>query len=732
MKKLFILTLMISLSLSFILAPQVLAQQTEDITPPDPYISPQVNAQLKPYQAKSDLSDLNNLDRFQGFTSDQLARLADNGFLVLAQNPAEGVNFQFHNLYEQNEYQRIPNFITVDSALHLYHIFFDNALKMVEEHNLMADLAQMTSAALEQAQALYAEADNDTLKASAGRLLIYFAVPHTLLTGEALTLPSELEAPYQTELKQIDAAKGYAQNTLTGKDLNYMQFKPRGHYAGQEKLEQYFQAMMWFGLLGFPLEKDEGGLDFDNASFALAASWILLQDEDQGLMKLWDSINRITAIFAGNSDDLNVENMGQVIQTVYGDAPGFADFFDETHQEALAKAVEDLPQPGIQGKLMMYTLGEGPEVPTGKQFRLMGQRFTLDALVMQELMEPLTRPVPSFLDVAAAAGSDLARELACADYLDNMEEADYQARSLDLQSRQEGLPEDYWQSNLYNGWLWALQGLIQFEHEDQTGYPSFMQSQAYPYKNLNTAAGNYTELKHDTILYSKQPMAEKGGAMAPTYDYYSYVEPQLEVYNRLVWLLQYAKSQLAAYDLLQENWEMQYALNSLESTFQFFADISVKELAGEVITEEENFRLCEIGGNLESVVSWLTSQMMLAAQSPAVIADVAQIADVGAALELATGFPDVMYVILQRPDNGELYLARGPVYSFYEFLQEGPPLSDQDWRGWLGLEAVQDEYASYYKLDGQNFNKDVPAQPDWVSEFKDLSPSQVTLNQIAY
>lgn len=706
MKKLLIFSLISCLCLSLILGPQVMAQ--------------------------ADLSDVSNLDRFQGFSPDQMDRLAENGFLVLEQNPDQGVVFQFHSIYEQNEYQRIPNFITVDTALHLYHVFFDNALKSIEEYNLMADLTDMTTEAFHKAQSLYDVSSNAELKEAAGRLLVYYAVPYSLITGEEAKLDPDLEESYQTELAKIASAEAYAKNTLTGKDLNYMQFNPRGHYAGQDNLEKYFRAMMWYGLLGFPLETETGDLDFPNASFALAASWILLDDEDQDQVDLWDRINRITAIFAGNSDDLNLSNMAQVIDNVYGDQASLAAFYDEAYKDQLAKAIADLPAPQIVGKLIMYTVGEGPEVPTDKQFRLMGQRFTLDALVMQELMEPLTRPVPTVLDVAAAAGSDLARDLACADYLDNMEEADYQARSLDLQAKQEDLPEDYWQSNLYNGWLWVLQGLVNFEHEDKMDYPAFMQSQAYPYKTLNTAAGNYTELKHDTILYSKQPMAEKGGAMAPTYDYYSYVEPQVEVYNRLVWLLQYSKSQLDAYGLLEENWEMQYALDSLESTFQLFADISVKELAGEVITEEENFQLCEIGGNLESVVSWLTSQMMVAAQSPAVVADVAQITDVGAALELATGFPDIMYVVLQRPDNGELYLARGPVYSFYEFLEEGPPLSDQDWRGRLGLDTVEDEYASYYKLDGQNFNKDVPPQPAWVGEFKDFNPSQVTLNQIEY
>ena len=40
--------------------------------------------------------------------------------------------------------------------------------------------------------------------------------------------------------------------------------------------------------------------------------------------------------------------------------------------------------------------------------------------------------------------------------------------------------------------------------------PYFMQQTGYEDKNLNTYLGNYTELKHDTLLYTKQAYAEMG------------------------------------------------------------------------------------------------------------------------------------------------------------------------------------------------------------------------------
>ena len=43
------------------------------------------------------------------------------------------------------------------------------------------------------------------------------------------------------------------------------------------------------------------------------------------------------------------------------------------------------------------------------------------------------------------------------------------------------------------------------------GYPSFMLKQAWDRKELNTFLGSWTELKHDTILYTKQVYADEMG-----------------------------------------------------------------------------------------------------------------------------------------------------------------------------------------------------------------------------
>ena len=65
-------------------------------------------------------------------------------------------------------------------------------------------------------------------------------------------------------------------------------------------------------------------------------------------------------------------------------------------------------------------------------------------------------------------------------------------------------------------------------------------NEAWKTKDLVSALGSYTELKHDTVLYGKQSMAEMGGG-SPDEIPKSYVEPNLELYEKLSWLLEYTK-----------------------------------------------------------------------------------------------------------------------------------------------------------------------------------------------
>lgn len=77
-----------------------------------------------------------------------------------------------------------------------------------------------------------------------------------------------------------------------------------------------------------------------------------------------------------------------------------------------------------------------------------------------------------------------------------------------LKSYLANAPETVWTSSLYSRWLYTLTPLLTQKGE---GWPAFMQTAQWSAKSLETFAGSYAELKHDTVLYAKQAMAEMGG-----------------------------------------------------------------------------------------------------------------------------------------------------------------------------------------------------------------------------
>jgi hypothetical protein len=157
------------------------------------------------------------------------------------------------------------------------------------------------------------------------------------------------------------------------------------------------------------------------------------------------------------------------------------------------------------------------------------------------------------------------------------------------------LQTDAWTQNLYYSWLFSFQPLISIK---DNRFPPFMRSQSWTRKELQTALGSWTELKHDTLLYAKQVMAEMGGG-APDQPPHGYVEPNPEAYARLRALAMMTKSGLSSRTLLSETTGGN--LDNLIDLLAFLQNISEKELAGQPITDEEYWKIQYFGGTLEAL-----------------------------------------------------------------------------------------------------------------------------------
>ncbi len=505
--------------------------------------------------------------------------------------------------------------------------------------------------------------------------------------------------------------------------IDYSQFTPRGHYTRNEKLKRYFRAIMWYGLFPFaPRYLDPLGKSHPSPQSARQALLLTHDLISANLQDTWDRLFTPINFFVGGVDDLTPGEMWAHIQSVYGKQPTLQHYADPERFEQFREGFEKLRMPQIRPKFE-HIAGNLPPLPDPKvpQLRLLGQRYVPDSEILQELSHPTLRPMPSGLDVMAVLGSQRAAELL--DALDDKGWDKYPKVRSELIKRFSALSQSEWTRNLYTSWLWVLKSLLQPFGE---GYPMFMRQPAWQDKSLQTALGSWAQLRHDTILYVKQSLvAAEGGDEEPELpDFTGYVEPNLEAWNRLLALVRQTRELLVPRKLLSQ--QMTERLKELESMVEFLRNCAQKHLQNQRLSRDERDRLRYIGGEMDYLSLWLVSQGKASYwfelenstdKNMACIADVhtAALATsagmITTALEVGVGYADEIYVVV--PDTGgRLYLARGAVFSYYEFpydISSKPRLTDEEWQKMLG-------------------QGNLPApQPQWITDL--TAPNGIQIKQ---
>lgn len=650
----------------------------------------EVEPSVDPYRIDPELENVINRDMFH-FSEEAKEQLVEKGFVVVSAQQKE-----FYSLYEKNFYLKRPSFITTDSMLHNYHLFFNRLLEVTEKNDLLPALKELTESMLAVSGEQYRRLQDTEWEGAALRNAGYFAVAAELLNLDVdKAVPQEVESLVEQELELIEAREGMNASPLMNMgDLSeppeeyledYTQYTPRGHYAGESDLESYFQAMMWYGRMTFRT------LSEDETRSALLQT-LALGEEDTA--EKWEDMYAVTGFFVGQSDDITCREYAGLIDEIYGEEVTLESLAEEGEKfrEFFSRA-RDLDPPDVQS-LPIYDEDLNPdrdEVTRG--YRFMGQRFTLDAFIFQRLIyrevgeneDGARRMLPKGLDVPAAMGSEEAYrileekgETEYRDYRENMEE---------LQDYVEEIERDTWTGNLYWGWLYTLEALTEKRGE---GYPVFMQNRAWEKKELNTFLGSYTELKHDTVLYSKQVYAQMGGVMEE--DDRGYVEPAPEVYGRLASLAEMTREGLDERRLISER--DRDNLEKLEQLSVYLKEISEKQLTGEELTEEEHDLIRSYGGQLEHF--WLEAMReeddldaagTMEDSPAAVITDVATNPQGREVLQVGTG--DIYHIYAVVPVEDTLRIAKGGVYSHYEFPQPMQErLTNEEWHEMLRQDEV--------------------------------------------
>lgn len=671
-----------------------------------------INPQVPAYTVDKDLKNVTNADKFQ-LSDGAKNLLVQNAFAVVPSDWQE-----FYSLYEKNRYSYIPNFITTDSVLHSYHLMFDDMLKKLEENKLSGELKSLNAAMLADSLKQYESLKGTEWENAARRNVGFFTVGSKLLDSNVQT-PDIVRTEVDQEMALIDAHEKIEISPvmnigLSREDLeklmldsikeDYSQYVPRGHYTKSDTLKAYFKSMMWYGRLTFRFKSE------DEARSALLISSAL--GSNSGSQESWDKIYEPINFFVGKSDDVTYYQMRDVIKKVYGDNISLENLIkDKNNLSAFIDEANKLEAPQINSMPIFNAKIQPDREKEIKGFRFMGQRFTIDASIFQRLIvrevgkktdqcsaAPFAfgRALPKGMDIPSAMGSQEAYNI-----LQSQGETDYACYKENMSKMKtyiSGLDQNIWTQNLYWGWLYSLKPLTE---ENKAGYPSFMTNSAWQRKSLSTYLGSWTELKRDTILYAKQAYAEMGGGSDENEpDYRGYVEPEPYVYARLASLAKMTQTGLDKRGLIDD--DRKESLNNFYEMAVTLKAISEKELNGVALTDEENSFIKSYGGNLEHIwydVFSTDGKPELDENTNApVVADVATDPGEGKVLEEGTGYISEIFAVV--PIDGKLRIAKGGVYSYYEFTQ---PMSDR---------LTDEAWKATLKDAGK-----APALPDWTSSF---------------
>ena len=596
--------------------------------------------------------------------------LGHHGFAIV---PAQ--HQQLFHVYEQNDYHEFPAFVTTDLYLQLYHLYFDCMLREVEQEKLMPLLKEFC----EEGQKVFArrwqrEKENEdavfNTDGAAEWIVTYFKVANALLEEQAPKGDADALGEYERVMKSVNATSEFLE--YTDVPFEYSLFRPRGHYTRNDNLKRYFRTMMW--LQTVPLRSDN---PFDMLKANILAVEICDDHDNARLYSLYKKLTEPMNYLMGMPDDVSIEQVNQIISDI-----GTC----EIDPNELGVKVDEIAEKQTRIRPKFLRTGRN-------KVRLMPQRYQPDAEVLQEMVDydsnTTKREVPKGLDVFAAMGVSAAEKI----LMDELNEPDRWSKyTSNLKRMKKRMNEIKWEENAATQWMSALKTVI----DKPQHAPYFMLSPEWDKKSLNAMLGSWTELKHDAILYAKQPMgAECGGAGPPDPIVKGYVEPNVKFWQKAIDLLKENQKILRTHNLLTE--KIATANERLTEEAEFLLAISKKELRGEVLKDVEYDELEYIGAKFENMSLELLrdSEHELwdweAIQGPD--RKVALVADVYTAnadnnpnksiLYEAVGDADEIYVVVEI--GGYLWLTRGAVFSYREFQRsiDDQRLNDEEWQEYL-------------------------------------------------
>ena len=634
-----------------------------------------------PEGLRVNMQNLTNPTQLKEFDQALSQQLGEEGFAIVPARHA-----QLFQVYEENDYREFPNFVTTDLYLQLYHLYIDCMLRELEMYQFFHTIVSYNDDMVEAMKKLYQKTESGTaLERATAHNLRFFTIADVLFRGMKSYDANTDQLIAEEVDKAIKATDDFSNFMADYKNVmfGYSLFRPRGHYTRNYVLEEYFRGMMWLQSVPFGMDND------DEVNAAVIIAYTMMNNPE--IQQKYDKINKIITYMMGQPDNLSII---QVIDELKKINRPMEDLLND--KQAMSKLKKDLEEIGNKATRIRPKY----ERTSHNKINVMPQRYQPDAEVLQEMVDydnkPTLRATPKGLDFMAAMGVSGAEQIL------KEEQTPWKDYDNHLKAMKKRMGEINWDETICTQWMNTLKVLNVWgsDKSNQKQLPYFMLNSEWSKKDLNAALASWAELKHDAILYAKQPMgAECGGGGPPEPIVKGYVEPNVGFWKKAIELLDNTEKLLKEQDMLTE--KIKDATQRIREEAQFLLNISEKELAGKELSEEEYGQIECIGATFENISLDLVREkdQYLMGWSDVQGADkkVALVADVYTAnadnnpeksiLFEAVGEADEIYVVVEI--GGYLYLTRGSVLSYREFIQpiDQPRLTDEEWQEQLEKNA---------------------------------------------
>lgn len=651
--------------------------------------------------APTDLAEaafFDSVDFHYRLTGEEKELLGRHGFAVTERIRPRSFGDGFLDIYHKD----LPVFVSTDAILHALHMSYDAILIDLEtgllRPRLEKALARMHGELGKLAQ--LADPVPGTLPVWVD-VDVYLTVSRRLLGEDAAPVFAENLEEVQGLVGKVRVESPAAVDIFgqVGRNVDFSQFTPRGHYTQSEELTEYFQAMIWLGRTELYLTPPTGVVppvpeEAVRHQAAMAAMLVELAEasESEGLL---EEIDRMLAALVGEQDNASLEQMREVM--ALAGVGGHAELLDVEGGERFRAALveREYGQQRILSQILMGDPFAPEEIEPASAFLLLGQRFVVDSYVTGNVVfgkiryggAKVFRGLPSTLDVLFALGNDAALPL----LREELGQYRYAANLAGLRYLVGSFERDFWEGTLYNGWLDAIRALNPPMERERL--PAFMRTGAWWQEKLNTQLASWAQLRHDNLLYAKQSYT--GGVVCSYPE--GYVEPIPAFYRAIGRLAENAA--VSFEELLDVGDYRRERVGGYFRGMAAIADtlegIAQKELGGDELDEEERLFLqtviydvpmgCTTGYRGWFARLFYTGEEGLLGED-LVVADVhTQPTDalgnpVGHVLHAGTG-PLNMAVVVAETCEGQQTAFVGPVMSYYEHVSlDFKRLTDEEWQ----------------------------------------------------